>query len=383
MSSIDAAARQARLDSLTGLRFFAAFVVLLRHTIPEIFPAPILAEVSAVGPVGVGLFFVLSGFILTWNWRPNTGTKRFYIRRAARILPLHVLTTVVAAGLLILADTPLWASTLASLFLLQAWLTEPYRLGGNSPSWSLSVEAFFYALFPFIVRPLMRVTPRWSWVIIVVCVVFMVAWTGGYFFAVKASVPFVSAFSGYTNPVFRLGEFVIGIALAQAMRQGWRPRFTVTTAAWVACGGYAALAALNAGVAHSVIRLGDASGLPLSLLDLMYLPFTVMLIACAASSDLRGDRSIFRNVYLVRLGEWSFALYLIQAIVITLAVRLVPVSGLSWEGLVLAIGVILLSIALSGALFQWFEKPAEKALRLRFARTVDLQAGTAFANRAN
>ncbi|WP_209742766.1 MULTISPECIES: acyltransferase family protein [Micrococcaceae] len=148
MTSIDTEPRLARLDSLTGLRFFAAFVVLLRHTVPEIFPLPGLSELSAIGPIGVGFFFVLSGFILTWNWNPATGRGVFYGRRAARILPLHALTTVVAAALLIMADTPLWASTILSLFLLQAWFTEGYRLGGNSPSWSLSVEAFFMSCSP-------------------------------------------------------------------------------------------------------------------------------------------------------------------------------------------------------------------------------------------
>lgn len=367
MTSIDTEAHHARLDSLTGLRFFAAFAVLLRHTLAEIFPLPGLVELSTVGPIGVGFFFVLSGFILTWNWKPRGRWRDFYVKRAARIIPLHLLTTVVAAALLIIVGTPFWASTLVSLVLLQAWLTESYRLGGNSPSWSLSVEAFFYALFPIIVRPLARLSVNKSWWVIGASALFMVVWTAGYAVATKSGLPFVSAFSGYTNPLYRLGEFVIGVALATVMRQGWRPRLTISVAAWVALAGYVALAALNAAVVRMNIHLGDTPGLPLSVLDLIYLPITVTLVASAASSDLRGDRSAFRAPALVRLGEWSFALYLVQAIVITTAVKLVTPGVLSWQGGVVAVAVILVSIALSGVLFHGFEKRSERALRNRFA----------------
>lgn len=365
MTSIDTEPHRAQMDSLTGLRFFAAFVVLLRHTIPGIFPLPGLLELSAIGPIGVGFFFVLSGFILTWNWKPADRRRSFYMKRAARIVPLHALTTVAAAALLILAGTPFWASTILSLVLLQAWLTEPYRLGGNSPSWSLSVEAFFYALFPFIVRPISRLSIRKSWWVIGAAVTFMLVWTAGYAVATKAGVPFLSAFSGYTNPLYRLGEFVVGAALATAIRQGWRPRLTISTAAWVALAGYVALAGLNALVTRLNIHLGDTPGLPLSVLDLLYLPFTVMLLASAAASDLRGDRSAFMGPAIVRLGKWSFALYLVQAIVITQAVKLVTPGVLSWQGGIVATGVILVSIALSAGLYHWFEMPIERRLRRR------------------
>ncbi|MBP1135118.1 peptidoglycan/LPS O-acetylase OafA/YrhL [Arthrobacter sp. PvP023] len=186
----------------------------------------------------------------------------------------------------------------------------------------------------------------------------MVLWHGAYVLAGRADVPFLSAFSGYTNPVYRLGEFVIGVALANAMRQGWRPRLSVSTAALVALFGYVALAALNAFVEQLT-----ASGLPLSVLDLLYLPLTIMLVACAADSDLHGHKSIFRKPAFIRLGEWSFALYLVQAIVITVAVRVFPFGTVTWQSAVVATGVIAFSVALSGALFHWFEKPVERWLK--------------------
>jgi peptidoglycan/LPS O-acetylase OafA/YrhL len=365
MTSIDTEPRRAHLPSLTALRFFAAIAVLMRHAVPDIFPLRGLLELSLIGPIGVGFFFVLSGFILSWTWKPEEPRRFFYMRRVARIVPLHVLTTVVAAAILISAGTPLWASTVASLFLLQAWLTEPFRLGGNSPSWSLSVEAFFYALFPFIIRPLSRLSIRkCAWAIAWSCAL-MVAWTIGYALASRADVPFLSAFSGYTNPVYRLGEFVIGVVLAVAMRQGWRLRLTVVRAAWLAVGAYVALAGLNSTVIGLDLSFGGTAGLPLSVLDLLYLPVTVVLVAAAAGADLDGEHSPLRGSALVRLGEWSFALYLVQAIFIGQAMKFVSPEVLSMQNAVVAIAVLAVSISLSAALFHWFEKPIEGAWKTK------------------
>lgn len=365
VTSLDTEPRHARLDSLTGLRFFAAFVVVLRHAVPGLFPLPGLLELSLIGPIGVGFFFVLSGFVLTWTWKPGGSKKNFYARRAARIIPLHVLTTIVAASLLVAAGNPMWASTMASLFLVQAWLTEPFRLGGNSPSWSLSVEAFFYAVFPFIVRPITRQSVRRCWLTVAAAVAFMVVWSGGYAAASKIAVPFSSALSPYTNPVYRLCEFAIGCALAAAMQRGWRPKISVGKAALMALGAYVALAGVNAMVIGIGINLGGAEGLPLGLLDLIYLPATVLLIVAGAASDLRGGKSIFRARWAVRLGEWSFALYLVQMVVITQAAKLVKHGVVSFEGCLILVFVIILCIALSAALYQWFEKPIERAVRRR------------------
>jgi peptidoglycan/LPS O-acetylase OafA/YrhL len=130
---------------------------------------------AGAGYMGVCLFFVLSGFILAYNYttpdlRFTHGARRFWIARWSRVYPVYL------AGLL-LAIVPTFAwggcssiklacglgdrglTISSSLTLLQAWLPNvPVRW--NQPGWSLSVEAAFYALFPFIVLPLMRMSSR-------------------------------------------------------------------------------------------------------------------------------------------------------------------------------------------------------------------------------
>ena len=94
----DPAARRPRLDSLTGLRWWAAFAVFLHH-MSNLAPMPI-EGVLRYGAYGVTFFFVLSGFVLTWSARPGTPASTFWWRRFARIYPSHIVALVLALNLL-------------------------------------------------------------------------------------------------------------------------------------------------------------------------------------------------------------------------------------------------------------------------------------------
>lgn len=72
-----------RLDSLTGLRWWAAFGLFAYH-MTNVAPLP-GQSLFYVGNYGVSFFFVLSGFVLTWSARPHITVRQFYFRRFARI----------------------------------------------------------------------------------------------------------------------------------------------------------------------------------------------------------------------------------------------------------------------------------------------------------
>jgi hypothetical protein len=101
-------------------------------------------------------------------------------------------------------------------------------------------------------------SPRRLALIVVGAFAWMVAWTALYTAAGKFDLSWLSAFSGYTNPLYRIGEFAIGIALAAAMKQGWRIRISLKTAAWAALGFYLGLAAVNGLVMHAGCARQDA-----------------------------------------------------------------------------------------------------------------------------
>lgn len=357
-----------RLHSLTGLRFFAAFLVLLRHAVLPLFPIPVLRDLAVVGPVGVGFFFVLSGFLLMYGWRRGEPARFFYGRRFARIYPLHLVTTVVAIGVSAAWGETLWASAIVSLLLLQAWLTDPFRAGGNPPSWSLSCEAFFYALFPGLAPAFGRLRPRNSLRVIAGVLAAMALYTLAYAAVARSGASWASAVSSYTNPVYRLGEFAIGIALAVAMRHGWRPRISLRSALSAAGAYYCALAVGNWAVSQTSFQLGGEDGLPLGVLDLIYLPAVIFLVAAAAANDLDGRASWVGGCRLVVLGEWSFALYLVQSVVVGIGDRLLPDSASTTAGGAVLVLVLCASIGLSGAAYRWIERPVERRLRRRIMR---------------
>src|SRR4051794_5950285 len=143
----------ARLDALTGLRFWFAFLVVCHHSLQHWF-GPRVYPVADFGYIGVDFFFVLSGFVLTWSWRPEVAAGRFWWNRVARIWPLHLATLLLAV--VFVTDQlhrPGVLGTVANLLLVQAWVpSDKVYFGYNAVAWSLSCEVFFYLTFPWLVQ---------------------------------------------------------------------------------------------------------------------------------------------------------------------------------------------------------------------------------------
>src|SRR4051794_41528403 len=91
----------ARLDALTGLRFWFAFLVVCHHSLQHWF-GPQVYPVADFGYIGVDFFFVLSGFVLTWSWRPELSAPPLSWNRVARVSAVHLTTLLLAV--IFLAD---------------------------------------------------------------------------------------------------------------------------------------------------------------------------------------------------------------------------------------------------------------------------------------
>ncbi|MFN8146141.1 MAG: acyltransferase [Candidatus Nanopelagicales bacterium] len=169
--------QQRFIGQLTGVRFVAAFWVLLYHYQGALATAgllvPVLHEVLRVGRLGVDLFFALSGFILTHTYLTKLGpritwpaSRHFWWLRLARIWPVHFVMLNVA-GLAVIAQSKVNGSDASSrdwlnpvdyvkqLLLVHEWGPNPQR-GWNFPAWSLSMEWLAYLLFPLLVLALFR-----------------------------------------------------------------------------------------------------------------------------------------------------------------------------------------------------------------------------------
>lgn len=347
VTGAEARASSGRLDRLTSLRFFAALLIALHHTTRDLGPLGPVTDFFLAGTVGVSFFFALSGFILAWTRRPGDTPRAFYRRRFARVYPLHLATWFVALVLLVaFGMTPSILATAATLVLLQAWVpSEPVFFGVNPPSWSLSCEAFFYAVFPFL--PLHRVTRRWVLVLAflpLVAALLVLAVNGRMYWAT------------YVFPGWRVMEFVAGAALATYMqRSGWRPRVGVPTAGFVTVVGLV----VSMGVLPQVI--GSNHGVE----DGLMLPAWLLLIAAACAADLDDRPGILRSSPLLRLGEWSFALYLTHLILLGLINAVVPgIEDLPLAGrLLVDVAFITVAIGVAAAAYYVVERPMEKRLR--------------------
>ncbi|MGV0925571.1 acyltransferase family protein [Empedobacter tilapiae] len=104
--------------------------------------------------LGVSYFYVLSGFVMIVAYKnlEKINSKKYYINRLARIYPLHILSMLLVIFFILLEiinnNIPKLA-VLNHILLIQAWIPRT-ALTLNAPAWSISVETFFYLLFPFI-----------------------------------------------------------------------------------------------------------------------------------------------------------------------------------------------------------------------------------------
>lgn len=353
--------RRIRLDSLTSLRFFAAFGVVLYHCalfMPDIW-WPFHAVVQ-YGHVGVTFFFVLSGFVLTWSRREGESRQNFYWRRFARVWPSHFLTTLLAIPVVILVGEPvLWVALPAVLLMLHAWMPPgDWHYAFNGPSWSLSAEAFFYALFPFLIGIASWGTHRLKHLGIVVLALLV----GGGIGTALVFPPFTWGFLLGVNPAYRIGEFLLGIVVALAVERGKFPKWSMRSAVTVLCTAYFILAT-------TAWRMNWGE-LPAFVPGLVLLPAFIMLIASAAQHDIAGqDGGFLRQPWIIRLGEISFALYLVHALVIHVVIAVaepLKLNGVAWA--IVALPVSMLAIMLAWLLHRLVEAPAESAIRRRFVR---------------
>jgi peptidoglycan/LPS O-acetylase OafA/YrhL len=345
-----------RLPSLTGLRFVAAALVFAFHTaLSGVFTGDVGRHLefslSRAATFGVSSFFVLSGFVLTWSARPGDTTTRFWRRRLVKIYPNHVVTFVAAAVLMTLAGFAVAAKpALANLFLIQTWfpVQMDITLSMNILSWSIACEAFFYLLFPVLLRVVQAVPVRRLWlaaggvavliVAVPVAVRFLVDGPATYGEASVAQSWFV-----YFFPPVRALEFLLGMVLARIVIAGrWLP-LTVGQACVVAVLGY--LGALW--FPFYLVTVSGASAIVI-----------VPLIASAAVADWHGKRSWLRAGGLVWLGDVSYAFYMVHGLILTYAYLVLGAGPWSnWQALGVTVLLFGCSLLAAWLLYATVERP--------------------------
>lgn len=173
---VDVSVLRGHMPALDGLRGIAVLLVVLLHFIGNTTPTnrfeSLLVYVFGHGLLGVDLFFVLSGFLITGilydSWgRPNY-YRNFYVRRTLRIFPLYYGTLF--AVLVVVPFLGVQSGALREVRGDQVWawlygvnffhaLQGEWAMGYLNHFWSLAVEEHFYLLWPLFVG-LLRPRPR-------------------------------------------------------------------------------------------------------------------------------------------------------------------------------------------------------------------------------
>ena len=339
--------------SLTGLRFVLALWIAVYHLV-RFYGPPGLAEVwwIKLGDARVDAFFALSGFVLAHVYAMDAGAfraKAFFRARVARLYPLHLL----GLGVLLVAVlgaaalgrggeaggyTPLGLA--ANLFMLQAWGV-PGAAQWNFPVWTLSAEAFSYALFPLVIAfaPLLRKRPLLVWGAGLAAVMAV-----GAIWPLLGAGPLAEATQTF-GAVRGALEFFVGVAARFAFT---RARFSASTMLALAVFG-----ALVAGIG----AVGN--------LDLWVVAAGASLLVFAvAGIDRAGAKSPLAHPAMQELGRWSYALFALHIPLFVIMTHLLRVAGV--DGPVSApagAGMVAVAIAAAGMAHHFVEEPARRFIR--------------------
>ena len=378
--------RTGEIKALSGLRIVAALWVVLFHFRPLLAQASpsvssALAPVLNAGAQGVDLFFILSGFVLTWNYLDRMGqawstraTLRFLWLRLARVWPVYLVTMHLAAAWIIFtlyvghvpAEPPVVdqlnaISWIRQVLLVQLWF-QPYFDGSSwdGPAWSISAEWLAYLLFGALVLVIFRIASA-------------TRARGLLWLAVAASLPpvllllasgvFYTPWSWLPRIVMQFTAGALACAAVRKLQLSHRARQASGLASLVLGG--AIVGGLYLLDAHPPASIYDAGGL----VDVLFVPLVVTMAIGVGTLP-----ALLSTPIVVYLGHISFSLYMVHELVHTawnwavmqFEITLTP----SWSAKIVVLGLIAVAGIGAALLYHLVEEPARRWMR----RMVDTEA---------
>ncbi len=356
MTTIEKVRERVEIKSLTGLRGFVALYIFLFHMArwPYLRPG-FVANLIDQGPIGMTIFFVLSGFVLAYQYAGKQTSYPQYARnRFARIYPIYLLCALLSVSTLWqLSAQKVSTLVAANLFLIQAWFPPFFSQWNDGLSWSLSVEAFCYVLLPFLITVLIGRSRR-----TLLLVAFFAYCAGMFPGAVYHAWDHSDWVSYYAMPIFRLPQFVLGVCACLLLRLEFAPR--VKSWLW-------SLAALAA-----VLYIGffGPRYQGYITLDWLVVPAVILTIYYLASETSVVSRLLsLRPV--IWFGHVSYCFYSFQVLVV--GALLLHYRGIVRWFPFLANNVVLLAVSfvgltvVSGLGYHWIEEPLRKRIRTMHA----------------
>ena len=264
--------------------------------------------------------------------------------------PSHLVMSLVALVVpLVTVGRPLLGD-LASIALVQSWFpSDRIAFALNAVSWSLSCEAFFYLLAPWVITAVRRRSDGGAAALLLTW--WAVAALSG---LAISGVSYEADIWAYTLPPVRSGEFAVGILMAELVRRGrarWAPPVWVGVLAVV--GSYGVVLK----TVHSQVLAG-----------VLMTPAFALLIVAAALADVYGRKGVLGTSLMEHLGIVSFCFYLVHELLLVNVVPHLPAPSGGGGRVALALGLLAACLLAAEALHYAVERPAQRWIRARWSR---------------
>jgi peptidoglycan/LPS O-acetylase OafA/YrhL len=371
------ASEPGHVAALDGVRGLAILLVIWHHAgrsgTPAAFPALAMSEAAGLGWVGVDLFFVLSGMLITgilMDTRDSPGYFRsFYGRRTLRIFQLYYAALFIVLFVLPALPGPFRGEPFSpregnwSLWLYL--MNVVFALGNGReivhgmlfPFWSLGVEEQFYLMWPLLVWVLPRRALGWASAALMV---------GALALRCGMTAAGVSPLATYTFTLGRVDALAAGALLAVAARQAgglarWRP--TAVRTGWACAAGLGAVVIATRNTSNMTGLMQTAG---FSLVAVLFAAFLALLLTSGPSHPL----TRFMELRWMRhIGARSYGLYVWHMVVIwpMLRTRLLPRMGVDLASplypLIVTAVALAASLVVSEASWRLVEQPFLKLKR--------------------
>jgi peptidoglycan/LPS O-acetylase OafA/YrhL len=405
--------RPAQLPALTGLRFIAALSVVIAHSIHGMTVAgnPLwYTYFAALSAFGMTLFFVLSGFVIHYNYSDQIGEHRwrgtwnFFVARFARLYPLYILSAI-----LVLYDQGIFLNALdgdvssvktlkfALPFYLSMTQTWVYAANGDFSlvyqfpslrvmqiSWSISTEWFFYIIYPIVCLFLTRLrSTRLIWASLAITAGTLVVMAAAF-----GAVGAIDRFGGnhfgpvgtlahgeqdsffrwlvYFSPYARVPEFLLGCVVAATYRAVQQHRPSIREHRAGRCLPYLALL-----ITLGLYLIMFSPTRPLPFLTFLHMNFGLAVpVALLLFGLVRYETILSRalsSAWMIACGDASYSIYLLHILIIPNAgLEAFPIGqsfALTCIVLVRMIVTIAVVIGFSLLVYRVVESPARRLLR--------------------
>ena len=358
--SSSAGAEGRRFDNINLLRAFAALSVVVYHVIEHgkwtSYPTEGPLVAFRIGWLGVDLFFVISGFVITYSalilYRADGAAfrERYWARRLTRIVPLYLLTLFLWLALFPPWhwDVREWARQLA--FHLTFTHSFSLRTHGSidGPNWSLALEMHFYLAIALGIRWLDRVP---AWKILAAGVATSWLWRAA-MFQLYGGGDVNVLFIRLTQLPGVLDEFAAGMFLAKLFLDGRRPWFALGWP-WLAAAGATGYLAMRIYWAQEAFW--QLPAMVILWRTLLAAFFMCVVGAAIALPQWLATRALRPLEY---LGETSYGIYLWHLFAV-----MVVITQWGWTDVRALVAVVGATIVLAMLSWHLFEKPFMRLAR--------------------